>query len=178
VQKANVLTCPFEDNTELRRLATSNKIVFLANGTDTEAFVPEPSDNTPRKKYGRELVEAAGLLRDRPNILISSISDGPKRIKLDTPIAMLQINPTFRTVYPNKVFDYKSCPRPTLLALDGTARTLACEQASAARMGTNGRPCVPDNPSRDALADRYLKTMEQTVGGSQPAAVPVPRERL
>ena len=39
--------------------------------------------------------------------------------------AVLQENPTFRTVYPNKVFDYMACARPVLLAIDGVAASLS-----------------------------------------------------
>jgi glycosyltransferase involved in cell wall biosynthesis len=252
-QKVNVLTPAFQDDIERRGLATANKIVFVPNGADTEAFIPESRDNAARKQFGwgdrfvamyagahgranalSQLVDAAELLRDRPDILIACMGDGPERAKLeaeaakrglenirfygpqpkaamaaivnasDAGLAVLQNNPTFRTVYPNKVFDYMSCARPTLLAIDGVARTLVCEQAGAgvfaepenaraiadalrkladspdecARMGANGRRWVLANASRDALAARYLKIMEQTVGGSQPAAVPVPTERL
>ena len=49
----------------------------------------------------------------------------------DAGLAVLQNNPTFRTVYPNKVFDYMSCARPVVLAIDGVARTLVCDQAEA-----------------------------------------------
>jgi glycosyltransferase involved in cell wall biosynthesis len=103
----------------------------------------------------------------------------------DVGAAVLQNNPTFRTVYPNKVFDYMSCARPVLLAIDGAARSLVCDQAKAGifaepenpralasairfladhpetrvEMGTNGRRWVLANASRDVLARRYLKLM-------------------
>ena len=105
----------------------------------------------------------------------------------DAGLAVLQNNPTFRTVYPNKVFDYMSCARPVVLAIDGAARSLVCDQAGAGvfaepenpkalaaalrrladqplsereRMGRNGREWVVANASRDALALRYLRIME------------------
>src|SRR4029450_7339067 len=49
----------------------------------------------------------------------------------DIGLAVLQDNPTFRTVYPNKVFDYMACERPTVIAIDGVARTLVCDTAAA-----------------------------------------------
>ncbi len=99
--------------------------------------------------------------------------------------AVLQNNPTFRTVYPNKVFDYMACARPTLLAIDGVARELVCEQARAgvfaepedpaalaaairaladdpaacAEMGRRGREWVLANATRESLAARYLDVM-------------------
>ena len=252
-QRVNVLTPAFQDDIERRGLATSDKIVFVPNGADIEAFVPESRDNAARKQFGwgdrfvamyagahgranalSQLVEAAELLRDRPDILIACMGDGPERTKLeaeasrrglenirfygpqpkaampaivnasDAGIAVLQNNPTFKTVYPNKVFDYMSCARPVLLGIDGVARKLVCEQAAAgifaepenaqaiadalrtladspgecSRMGISGRQWVLANAGRDALAARYLKIMEQTVGGLQPAAVPASTERL
>jgi glycosyltransferase involved in cell wall biosynthesis len=107
----------------------------------------------------------------------------------DIGMAVLQNNPTFRTVYPNKVFDYMSCARPVLLAIDGVARDLVCRQAGAgvfaepengqaiadqirrlsgepaecARLGRNGREWVLANASRESLANRYLGIMRDLV---------------
>ena len=165
---------------------------------------------------------AATELRDRPDILIACVGDGPERHRLteeaerrglqnirfhgsrpkasmpeivnacDVGAAVLQNNPTFRTVYPNKVFDYMSCARPVLLAIDGVARTLVCDQAKAgvfaepenpqaiasairflvdhpetrAEMAANGRRWVLANASRDALAVRYLEVLTGLVTAS------------
>jgi glycosyltransferase involved in cell wall biosynthesis len=107
----------------------------------------------------------------------------------DVGAAVLQNNPTFRTVYPNKVFDYMACARPVLLAIDGAARELVCDQARAgmfaepenpkslasvirfladhpesrAEMASNGRRWVLASASRDALAARYLKLLTDLV---------------
>jgi glycosyltransferase involved in cell wall biosynthesis len=108
----------------------------------------------------------------------------------DVGAAVLQLNPTFRTVYPNKVFDYMACARPVLLAIDGVARELVCEQAQAgifaepedpaalaqailamagdsrrcAEMGERGRKWVLENATREALAERYLNLIEELAG--------------
>jgi glycosyltransferase involved in cell wall biosynthesis len=100
-------------------------------------------------------------------------------------MAVLQNNPTFRTVYPNKVFDYMACAKPVLLAIDGVARTLVCEEAAAGRfvepedpvalarniielvdqpaeqerLGLNGLKWVRENAGREQLAARYLKIL-------------------
>src|SRR5205814_4207066 len=96
----------------------------------------------------------AALLADREDILIACVGEGPQRAQLeerarqeglrnivfhgprpkslmpaivaasDVGVAVLQDNPTFRTVYPNKIFDYMACARPVLLAIDGAARQL------------------------------------------------------
>jgi glycosyltransferase involved in cell wall biosynthesis len=107
----------------------------------------------------------------------------------DVGAAVLQDNPTFRTVYPNKVFDYMACERPTLLAIDGAARRLVCDDARAgvfaepenptaiasairnladhpeqrADMGRNGRRWLLANANRESLAERYLKVMQEVV---------------
>src|ERR1700730_17341867 len=105
----------------------------------------------------------------------------------DVGLAVLQDNPTFRTVYPNKVFDYMACAKPVLLAIDGVARELVVDVARAgvfaapgkpeelaaairqladdpaarARMGSAGLTWVRDNATRSVLAARYLAAMEQ-----------------
>jgi len=63
----------------------------------------------------------------------------------DVCTAVLQANDTFKTVYPNKLFDYMTCARPILLGIDGAARRLI-EEAGA------GIFAKPENP--DALAAR------------------------
>jgi glycosyltransferase involved in cell wall biosynthesis len=166
-----------------------------------------------------QLVNAAECLRDRPDILIACVGDGTERKSLELlardhglenivflgpqpkdrmPLfvnganagaAVLQNNPTFRTVYPNKVFDYMACGRPTLLAIDGVARRLVCEEARAGvfaepengpaiasairyladnpvlceEMGARGYEWVMANASRRALAVRYLELMAELV---------------
>jgi glycosyltransferase involved in cell wall biosynthesis len=40
----------------------------------------------------------------------------------DLCVATLQDIPMFKTTYPNKVFDYMACAKPTLLAIDGVIR--------------------------------------------------------
>lgn len=166
-----------------------------------------------------QLVEAAALLQGRPDILIACVGDGPERARLaaeaerrgltnirfhgprpkelmpdvvnacDVGAAVLQDNPTFRTVYPNKVFDYMACERPTLLAIDGVARRLVCDEAQAGlfaaperpdelarvireladapelrrELGLRGRRWVLENATRESLAARYLRLMEETI---------------
>jgi glycosyltransferase involved in cell wall biosynthesis len=107
----------------------------------------------------------------------------------DVGAAVLQNNPTFRTVYPNKAFDYMACGKPTLLAIDGVAREMICRRIEAgvfaepengaaiaaaicsladdpggrAEMGKNGRAWVVANASREALAAQYLDVLENLV---------------
>lgn len=171
-----------------------------------------------------QLVDTASLLKDEPDILIATVGDGPERAKweaeaksrglsniqfcgahpksrmpefvngCDVGAAVLQNNPTFRTVYPNKVFDYMACEKPTLLAIDGVARKLVCDDAQAGvfaepenpraiadailglrndeaerrAMGRRGRSWVLENATRDALAAKYLDVMQELVDGRTP----------
>jgi glycosyltransferase involved in cell wall biosynthesis len=166
-----------------------------------------------------QLVDTADKLRHRDDILIALAGDGPERRRWqeaaaarglsnilfhgpqpkdrmpaivdasDVGVAVLQDNPTFRTVYPNKVFDYMACGKPVVLAIDGAARALVCEQAKAGifaqpeapgaiarqmewmadhadertRMGNFGRAWVRTHASRDTLARTYLDIMNDLV---------------
>jgi len=167
-----------------------------------------------------QLVNAAEELRERQDILIACVGDGTEQKRLeedarrrglsnivfhgprskelmpdivnacDLGMAVLQNNPTFRTVYPNKVFDYMSCARPVLLAIDGAARSLICDDAEAgvfaepenpkaiaeairslaadpklcAEFGRKGRQWVLANAGRESLAERYLGVMNELAG--------------
>jgi len=237
--RVNVLTPAFRDDIIQRKLADAGKIVFVPNGADPDSFRPEQKDNSVRREYGwgdrfvvmyagqhgranavGQLIEAAALLKDRSDILIVCVGDGPERTSLseearrrnvaniqfcgpqpkermpdfvnacDVGAAVLQNNPTFRTVYPNKVFDYMSCARPTLLAIDGVARKLVCEQARAGvfaqpedapalaaaikqladdraageEMGNRGREWILAHGTRAALAAKYLEIMKDLIG--------------
>jgi glycosyltransferase involved in cell wall biosynthesis len=235
----NVLTPAFRDDLLRRGLKRDEDIIFVPNGADVEQFTPGPRENAVRTQFGwkdrlvflyagahgranalGQLIGAAEKLKDRPDILIASVGDGPERANLekqvaekglsnvvflgpqpkermpelvracDVGLAVLQNNPTFRTVYPNKVFDYMACERPTLLAIDGVARELVCDEAKAGlfaepenpeslaqgirkladdpslrqELGKSGRAWVLANATRNALADRYLDAMKRWDG--------------
>jgi lipopolysaccharide/colanic/teichoic acid biosynthesis glycosyltransferase/glycosyltransferase involved in cell wall biosynthesis len=232
--RINVLTPAFREDILHRGLASPEKIAFIPNGADLDRFQPGPLDNDLRRRlnwgdrfvvlyagaHGRanavgQLVEAAECLRDRRDILIACLGDGPDRSALESAArdrglanivflgpqakdvmpdlvnaanagaAVLQSNPTFRTVYPNKVFDYMACARPILLAIDGVARRLVCDEAQAGifaepengpaianairhladhpsecrEMGDRGYQWVVAHASRRELARRYLDLM-------------------
>ncbi len=237
----NVLTPAFRDDLLRRGVAPDEKIVCVPNGADLDLFSPGPRDNAMRRELGwgdrfvvmyagahgranalGQLVEAAECLRDRPDILLATVGDGPERARhekaarerglhnivfcgaqpksrmgevvnaCDVGAAVLQDNPTFRTVYPNKVFDYMACARPTLLAIDGAARHLVCDEAHAgvfappengkelaaairrlasdpagcAEMGRSGHEWVVAHASRESLSARYLEVMREVVAGA------------
>ncbi len=233
--RVNVLTPAFREDLIKRNLVFEGNLLFVPNGADLHTFRPGPRNTSAREEFGwadrfvvlyagahgranalKQLIEAADLLKDRPDIFIACVGDGPERRSLETAVhnrgltnirfygpqpkskmadlvsacdvgaAVLQNNPTFQTVYPNKVFDYMACERPVLLAIDGVARRLVCQEANAgifaepenpvsiaeailrladspqasADLGKNGRAWVVANASRDSLAARYLTHLE------------------
>jgi glycosyltransferase involved in cell wall biosynthesis len=235
--RVNVLTPAFRDDLVKRGLAPVEKIAFIPNAADLDRFAPgeEPllreslgwKDKVVALYAGahgranalHQLVHAAELLKQRDDILIACVGDGPERHALeadvrergltnivflgprpkdempayvracDIGVAVLQDNPTFRTVYPNKVFDYMACARPSLLAIDGIARELVCEEAEAGlfahpenaeaiasavekladdlflrqQLGENGRRWVEHHACREMLAETYLDLMAELV---------------
>lgn len=238
-QRINVLTPAFRDDLIRRGLANDEKLVMVPNGADIDLFSPGPRDNAVRREFGwgerivvtytgahgranalNQLLDASALLKNRPDILLACVGDGPERSTLelsartrglnnimfcgpqpkermpdfvnasDIGAAVLQKNPTFKTVYPNKVFDYMACERPILIAIDGVARQLVCEEARSgvyaepenaaaiaaaickladdpgcrAKMAKQGRQWVLANASRSSLAERYLNIMSELVG--------------
>jgi len=106
----------------------------------------------------------------------------------DVCTAVLKKRDIFKTVYPNKVFDYMCAEKPIIIGIDGMARKLV-EDAGAGIFadpespqvfvqavvflkenpqklnifGENGRRFVQENFSRKVLSDRYLKIIEQVV---------------
>lgn len=95
---------------------------------------------------------------------------------------------TFKTVYSNKSFDYFSCKKPILMAIDGVSRKLV-EDAKAGSFiepenaeeynriirayltdpnrlieeGNNGYEFAKINFDREILANKYLKAIEQLI---------------
>jgi len=109
----------------------------------------------------------------------------------DVSTAVLMKNDTFKTVYPNKVFDYMCCARPILIGIDGVARKLVedagagifvepenadafiagidamrNDPAKMGAMGQSGRKHVEANYDRRHLAEKYLEVLHQVVGES------------
>ncbi|MEM1502842.1 glycosyltransferase family 4 protein [Domibacillus sp. 8LH] len=99
--------------------------------------------------------------------------------------AVLKKVETFKTVYPNKVFDYMSCAKPILLGIDGVARELVEESGSGyyvdpenpldfkekimnlyeneklqKQLGENGLAFVQNNFSRESLATKYIEEIK------------------
>jgi glycosyltransferase involved in cell wall biosynthesis len=140
------------------------------------------------KKRLKERVESEGI----NNVIF--VDSQPKKVipdfcnASDICTAVLKKVDTFKTVYPNKVFDYMSCAKPILLGIDGVARDLIEESQSGYYvdpdnsedfkekilslyenknelndLGQNGLRYVRSNFSRESLAKKYIKEIEKVV---------------
>ena len=106
-----------------------------------------------------QIIKAAKLLKDNPDILFVLIGQGMEKPKLQevarekklTNIQFLSPVPKnkivdfinaadvctavlkkiYTTTYPNKVFDYLSCQKPIILPINGASRKLFIDQAKA-----------------------------------------------
>jgi glycosyltransferase involved in cell wall biosynthesis len=149
----------------------AKQVELIPNGADPEMYDPAADGRDFRRAHGLEgkfialyagahgmsndlgvLLEAAGKLRDRPDIAFVFLGDGKEKPALvaqaeamglentcflppvpkmemraalaasDACIAVLKPIPLYATVYPNKVFDYMAAGRPVVLAIDGVIR--------------------------------------------------------
>ncbi|MHB2151115.1 glycosyltransferase family 4 protein [Calditrichota bacterium LG25] len=164
-----------------------------------------------------QVVETARLLKDREDILFVLIGDGMQKELLkekareyhlknvqfidsvpkeqvadfinasDVCMAILKKTDTFKTVYPNKVFDYMACKKPVLVTIDGITRKLI-ENACAGfysppgdyqafkqtvekmanlpdlelnKMGENGYAFIKEHFDRKKLAQKYLSIINK-----------------
>jgi glycosyltransferase involved in cell wall biosynthesis len=164
-----------------------------------------------------QVVEVAKKLENNDNVLFVLIGDGMqkpllkekvKEFKLenvqfidsvskdkvgdfinasDVCMAILKKTDTFKTVYPNKVFDYMSCKKPSLVTIDGITRELIenaqsgyyaePEDAEAfygvvekflsltdekmKEMGEYGYTYVKEHFDRETLSKRYVGIVKQ-----------------
>lgn len=104
----------------------------------------------------------------------------------DTCIAILKPIEMYKTVYPNKVFDYMAAGRPVILAIDGVVRevveqagaglfakpgdptalaqavrTLAAAPEKARAMGLAGRAYLEEHFDRPILAEKLARLLQQ-----------------
>lgn len=107
------------------RLRNENEIIFVLFGDGKERL------NLAREKDRLQLknVVFAGIApkKEMPQVVAAA----------DVCLAILQNVPMFRTTYPNKVFDYMSAGKATVLAIDGVIRTVI-EEAHAGIFVTPG----------------------------------------
>lgn len=124
------------------------------------------------------LLDTAQLLNDKPNIALVLLGSGKEKSRLmqraaemslsnlyftdplpkaemrsalaaaNACIAILKPIEMYKTVYPNKVFDYMAAGRPIVLAIDGVIRAVV-ENANA------GIFCQPGNPQ--AIAETIIQ---------------------
>lgn len=223
---------------EFVRKRGARQVELLPNGADLNMFHPQWDGATFRQEYNLEdkfialyagahgmsndldvVLEAAALLKDRPEIVIVLLGDGKEKPRLmakaaamelpnvyflppfpkkempqvlaaaDACIAILKPIELYKTVYPNKVFDYMAAGRPVVLAIDGVIREVV-EQAGAGiavrpgdaaqlaeaiqaladqperrqTMGLAGRRHVEAYFNRAHLAQQLANLVEATVG--------------
>ena len=164
------------------------------------------------------VLDAAARLQDRPQIALVLLGDGKEKPRLkrraaemglenvhfvdsipktempaalaaaDACLAILKPVEMYKTVYPNKVFDYMATGRPVILAIEGVIRevveaaggglpvppgeadalaeairTLEADRALCRRLGANGRAYVEAHFDRAALAARMETVMREMV---------------
>lgn len=175
-----------------------------------------------------QLIEAAKILKDEPEYLIACIGDGMEREALiekakaeglgnivflpavqkgrigayingcNVSLIVLKKVETFKTVYPNKMFDSMSAAKPIILGIDGVARKLVVDDAGCGlfvepedaeqiaeamrfykrspdmlrQHGENGYKYVCEHYDRSKLAVEYIGLIENRVANKQirPAA--------
>jgi len=106
----------------------------------------------------------------------------------DVCCAVLKKIDAFKTVYPNKIFDYMASARPTVVAIDGVARKLVedaqcgffvepedpeqfaqtlkklqSDPQACKQMGENGLRYVREHFDRKKVADQYINIIENEV---------------
>lgn len=174
------------------------QVRLVANGADPRMFDPQDDGAEFRKQHSIQgkfvalyagahgmsndlgiVLQAAQILRRRPDICIVFLGDGKEKQSLisqaasmglsnvlflpsvpknempealaasDACIAILKPISLYATVYPNKVFDYMAAGRPVVLAIDGVIR----EVVEAAQAG------IPVPPGNAAELARALETL-------------------
>lgn len=143
---------------------------------------------------GMEKKRLIELSREISNTNIRFLDSVPKKdvfkyiIASDMGASVLKNVETFKTVYSNKTFDYFSCKRPILMAIDGVSRELV-EDANAGifvepensedynnkirkylnnhelvlEQGENGYNYAKNNFDRVVLAEKYINHIEEMI---------------
>ena len=178
----------------------ARRVALIPNGSDASMFDPNAEGAAFRERHGLVekfvalyagahgmsndlgvVLEAARLLRGRPEIAIVLLGDGKEKPALRQKAAQLGLNnvhflppvpktevpdalaaadacigilkpvPLYATVYPNKIFDYMAAGRPIVLAMEGVIRDVV-KRAGA------GIAVPPGDP--DALASAICTLAE------------------
>jgi len=131
--------------------------------------------------------------RNLQNVRFVDRVDKPMAFKYilasDIGTSVLKKVDTFKTIYSNKTFDYMSCKKPILLAIDGISRQLVVEEAKCGvfaepenpediankirqylrgdfdmeKQGENGYKHAKEHFDREKLAHKYLKEMKRVL---------------
>jgi len=166
-----------------------------------------------------QVIEVAKKMQENTNVLFVLIGDGMQKKSLqekahkyklknlqfidsvaknkvvdyinatDICMAILKKTDTFKTVYPNKVFDYMSCKKPILITIDGITRKLIKDAKCGLyatpenleefkktvdeftkmsdeelfRLGKNGFEYVKLHFDREKLAERYINIIKDVI---------------
>jgi len=149
----------------------AGEVKLVPNGADPAMFETGDAGLAWRARHGLEdryvvlyagahgmsndlgvLLQAAVRLQDLPRVRIVLLGAGKEKKKLmaQAPIEL------YKTVYPNKVFDYMAAGRPVVLAIDGVIRAVV-EDAGA------GIFVPPGDPA--ALADAIRRLVNEPEAG-------------
>ena len=132
--------------------------------------------------------QAMGLTNVRFLPPVAKVDMGPALAAADACIAILKPVAMYKTVYPNKVFDYMAAGRPVILAINGVIRelvekagagipvppgdaralreaieSLADDRPAGKAMGLRGRQYVEEHFDRPILAEKMLATMRALI---------------
>ncbi|GAB4520680.1 MAG: glycosyltransferase family 4 protein [Anaerolineales bacterium] len=219
------------------RARGARQVVLVPNGADMHMFDPLADGQAFRRAHGLEgrfvalyagahglsndldvVLDAAWMLKDRPEIAIVLLGDGKEKPRLrqraaemgltnvhfiasipktEVPLALAAANACiailkpvemYKTVYPNKVFDYMAAGRAVILAIEGVIRQvveaaegglpvppgdaaalaqaitrLADDPPLCRRLGQNARAHLEAHFDRTALAARLEQVMQATL---------------
>ncbi|MEM6583719.1 MAG: glycosyltransferase family 4 protein [Pseudomonadota bacterium] len=172
------VTNAFKDHI-VRNGGDKNRVSLVRNGVDLRQFTPRPRDEAFKRELGMEgkfiasyvgthgmahgldtVLEAADLLRTRPDIGFLMVGDGAERDRLekkaqerdlqnlkmlgqlskesmptvwsatDVSLVLLKRLDLFKTVIPSKIFESMAMRRPLILGVEGECKTLI-EEAGA-----------------------------------------------
>jgi glycosyltransferase involved in cell wall biosynthesis len=203
-QDANLVVVNSPGFLEHVRQRGAAQVALVPNGADSRMFDPQSAGAGFRQDHhlaGKYVVlyagahgisndlevalEAACLLRDRPQVALVFLGAGKEKANLvrkaaemalenvlflppiskeempqalaaaDACLAILKPVPLYATVYPNKVFDYMAAGRPVVLAIDGVIRQVIEKSAA-------GIYAPPGDPAALAAAIRRLADDPQT----------------
>lgn len=187
-------------------------VELVPNGADPDMFPASEDGSQFRHRYGLDgkfivlyagahglsndlgvLVEAADILRERPEIHFVMVGDGKEKPALqdlvrekglenvtfvasvpklemnsimaaaDTCVAILKPLEMYKTTYPNKVFDYMASGKAVVLAIDGVIREVV-ESAHAGIAVNPGNPKALANGICE-LADDPIRTKAMGYAG-------------